>query len=217
MQATTIDLLVETLLARGSERRILVAMAGPPGVGKSTAAEALEHRLSAARPGCAAILPMDGFHFDDLVLEARGQRPRKGAPFTFDVDGLGVALQRLRADDGREVAVPVFDRSIEIARAGARIIPPGARFIIVEGNYLLLDQPPWTGLAALFDVTVMLDAPLALLLDRLHRRWTDIGLSPAAALEKVEANDAPNARLVMENSRAADFSLRTDATRPISP
>ena len=32
----------------------------------------------------AAVVPMDGFHYDDAVLTAKGLRQRKGAPETFD-------------------------------------------------------------------------------------------------------------------------------------
>lgn len=76
-------------------------------------------RLAKTVPGAAAILPMDGYHYDDLLLEARGDRPRKGASHTFDVDGFHAMLTRLAANDGRDVVVPVFDRSFEIARISA--------------------------------------------------------------------------------------------------
>ena len=99
-------------------------------------------------PGEAALMPMDGYHFDNAILVERGLLPRKGAPQTFDVDGLARDLERLRAG-GREVVVPVFDRTLDLARAGARVDPPGAPGGLVEGNYLLLDQPPWGGLAPL--------------------------------------------------------------------
>ena len=75
------------------------------------------------------------------------------------VVGFGAMLARLRADDGRDVAVPVFDRSIEIARAGARIVPAATRLVIAEGNYLLLDDPDWTRLRRYFDATVFLRVP----------------------------------------------------------
>ncbi len=53
---------------------------------------------------------MDGYHFDDVILEARGDRPRKGAPHTFDAAGFYHLLTRLRGDEP-EVALLVFDRA----------------------------------------------------------------------------------------------------------
>jgi pantothenate kinase len=155
---------------------------------------------------------MDGYHFDDLLLDARGWRPRKGAPHTFDVGGLRAMLERLRANEEDEIAVPVFDRAIEIARAGARVIPRPVSIVIVEGNYLLLDRPPWTALAPSFDLTVMLHAPVEVLRARLLDRWTTIGLAGAALAAKMDGNDLPNVALVQDHSRPADHTI--DATRP---
>lgn len=185
--------------------RIVVAIAGPPGAGKSTTANRLVEVLNEASPGAAAVFPMDGYHFDDSVLEARGWRAVKGAPHTFDVAGFAHMLNRLRRNDESEVAVPVFDREIEIARAGARIIAKSVRYLVAEGNYLLLDRDPWVALRGQFDLTVFI--PLSE--DELHRRlvirWSD--LTPEQLHNKLEGNDLRNARLVLSNSSAADISL----------
>lgn len=194
---------------QGPARR-LVAIAGAPGSGKSTIADRLRGKLNQQMPALAGILAMDGFHFDDRLLEARGQRARKGAPDTFDVGGLIAMLDRLRADDGSDIAVPVFDRTIEIARAGAAIIPAATRIVIVEGNYLLLDDPgfpDWAGLASRFELTVMLEVPRARLVERLAARWRGFGLEPAVVTAKLEGNDLVNADLVTARSRPADFRL----------
>lgn len=209
-ETLTLAALADALLTEEGGARRVVAIAGSPGSGKSTAAESLKERLNARRPGVADILPMDGYHFDDAVLNARGDRPRKGAPHTFDIDGFRAMLERLRADTGRDVAVPVFDRSIEIARAGGRIVEAGTRIILAEGNYLLLDQPGWRDLAPLFDLTVMIEAREEVLIDRLTRRWLGFQLDPEAMIRQMEGNDLPNMRLVLTSSRPADVSVRSD-------
>lgn len=203
----TIDLagLASLLVADQGEARRLVAVAGPPGSGKSTFAERLHAEV--ADRIAAEVLPMDGYHYDDTVLNARGHRARKGAPFTFDVDGFAAMLARLRADEGRDVAVPVFDRSIEIARAGARIVRATTRLIIVEGNYLLLDDPDWARLRPHFDMTVFLMVPESVLAERLGARWLGYGLDAGVVRAKVEENDLPNARLVNTASVAADYEV----------
>jgi pantothenate kinase len=197
--------LADRLAAEQGPARRIVAVAGAPGSGKSTLAE----RLQALVEGrvAAQVLAMDGFHYDDLVLAARGHRPRKGAPHTFDVDGLAATLARLAADRG-DVAVPVFDRSIEIARAGARIIAAATRLVIVEGNYLLLDQPDWAALRPRFDLTVFLDVPEPVLEARLRQRWIGHGMDERAIREKLEGNDLPNMRLVLDRSVPADVVVR---------
>ncbi|MBY5454565.1 MULTISPECIES: nucleoside/nucleotide kinase family protein [Rhizobium] len=190
-----------------SEGRSIIAIAGPPGSGKSTFAEKLDAELNAISAGSSAILPMDGFHFDDMVLVPRGLRPRKGAPETFDVAGFAHMIGRLRDNLEPEVAVPVFDRSIEIARAGARTIPRTVRTVIVEGNYLLLDRSPWNELK--FDLTVMVEFDREVLRQRLLQRWLDLGMDLLEASSKVKDNDMINADLVKASSRSPHFSLRT--------
>ena len=123
--------LVALLAGRAQAGRIIVAIAGAPGSGKSTLAEAVEAALNAEAPGCAAVLPMDGFHYDDLLLVPMGKRPRKGAPDTFDVGGLYHMLQRLRANDEAAVAeatsklgvlAPAGLSALEAARAAAQAV-----------------------------------------------------------------------------------------------
>lgn len=206
VRKTNIAALADELCQRDTGGRLIIAIAGPPGAGKSHAAKRLREALE-ARNRRAAVFPMDGFHYDDAVLGPRGLLPRKGAPETFDISGFAHMLTRLRRNDEDAVAVPVFDRDLEIARAGARLIPRAVEFLITEGNYLLLDRPGWSALPALFDVTVMIRADEALLRKRLSARWVGQGLDQDEITAKVEANDLPNGRLVAANSIAPDYVI----------
>ena len=184
--------------------RLIVALAGPPGAGKSTLSQLLADAL-----GDAAILQGDGFHYDNAILDALDRRQRKGAPDTFDVAGLESVLHRIRG--GEEVVVPVFDRPLDLARAGAARIAGDARFVIVEGNYLTLDAAPWSALRPLFDVTVLIDVPRAELEERLMRRWLDLGWSADKAAHWVASNDMPNVDLVQAQAGSADILWRPQA------
>lgn len=186
--------------ARG-QGRFITAIAGPPGSGKSTLADAVVAALGAN----ARAVPMDGFHYDDTVLGQRGLQSRKGAPETFDVLGFIHLMQRLRA--GGEVAIPVFDRQLELSRAAADVVTDADQFLVVEGNYLLLDHAPWTNLVPLFDLTVFADVPEAELDRRLLARWAYYGKTPAAARAWIDGNDMPNIRRVLTQSRAADIHI----------
>jgi pantothenate kinase len=197
-------------IAASGPGRLMVAVAGPPGAGKSSFAQMLVEALSAAAAESAAVIPMDGFHYDNGLLEARGLRDRKGSPATFDVGGLRHMLLRLRVRDEAEVAIPVFDRRLEISRAGARIVAAQVRILVIEGNYLLLDREPWRQLAPLFDLTVMLRASRSALEHRLIQRWLSYGFSEAEARAKVLGNDLPNVDVVLEGSRKADFDIASD-------
>ncbi|WP_241232804.1 nucleoside/nucleotide kinase family protein [Paracoccus haematequi] len=178
--------------------RVLVAVAGAPGSGKSTLAEALVARLDDA-----VLVPMDGFHLDDRVLSARGLLARKGAVETFDAEGFAVLVERL-AMPGTEVIFPVFDRSREIAVAGAGVVAPDHRIVVIEGNYLLLDAAPWNRLR--FDLTVWLDVPVGELERRLTARWQGFGKDTDRIAAHLR-NDLANARFVTARSRRADLSV----------
>ncbi len=208
-ESTGLTRLADLLQAKAaSGDRVIVAIAGAPGSGKSTLADKLVGKLNARQAGLAAVLAMDGYHYDDLYLVPAGLRPRKGAPMTFDVGGLFHTLRRLQARDEAEVAVPVFDRKIEIARAGARLIPREVPVIVVEGNWLLLNQAPWDRLRPMFDLTVMVDVAEHVLRARLRGRWERLGLTAAEIIEKLEENDLPNGRWVRDGSIAADHVIR---------
>ncbi|MFW2542269.1 nucleoside triphosphate hydrolase [Primorskyibacter sp. 2E107] len=184
--------------------RLIVAVAGAPGSGKSTLAEAVVQRLKAAGEA-AVLMPMDGFHLDNRLLETRGMLSRKGAPETFDFGGLASAISRIRA--GEPVFLPVFNRSREESIAGAAEISADTRIIVVEGNYLLLDEAPWTTLAPFWDLTVFLDVDTAELERRLVSRWIGYGYDMTIARAKAESNDLPNAQRVTEGFRGADLIL----------
>ena len=156
--------LVEHIIQRASGRkRHIVAIAGPPGAGKSTFAQELLEMLT-KKAVRARIISMDGFHLDNLVLAERGLLARKGAPATFDVMGFVHLMKRL-TDLEADVAIPTFDRKRDLSIAGADIISAQDTVLIVEGNYLLLKEHPWAGLTGFWDETIFID-PGAIVLEK---------------------------------------------------
>jgi pantothenate kinase len=150
---------------------------------------------------------MDGFHYDDAVLRSLDLASRKGAPETFDFAGLESLLARLKRGDS-DVAIPLFDRSMELARAAAAIVPAGTKFVLVEGNYLLLDEAPWSRLRSLFDFAVFIDVPRDELERRLLRRWVDHGRADGPAW--VASNDMPNVDRVLAKRLPADLVVQAE-------
>ena len=203
--ALAAELAERLLQAAGERERFMVAIAGAPGAGKSTISAALVKRF-AARGERAIVVPMDGFHFDDVVLNQRGHRSRKGAAFTFDCAGFEVLLKRIRHRES-EIAIPVFDRDHEFSRAGAAIVDAEARIVIVEGNYLLLREQPWCRLYELFDYRVFLEVPTEELKRRLRQRIQSHGHSAEFAEQWLAGNDLLNIEHVLSGSGVADLRL----------
>ncbi|PIE08695.1 MAG: nucleoside/nucleotide kinase family protein [Rhodobacterales bacterium] len=186
-------------------RRRLAAIAGAPASGKSTLAEEVVARLVAAGVN-AVLMPMDGFHLDNRLLEPMGLLPRKGAPETFDFGGFRATLARVQTE--AQVFLPVFDRSREIAIAGAGEISAETTHVVVEGNYLLFDEDPWRELAPMWDFSAFLEVDEAELESRLLRRWNRFGYPPEEVRAKAFGNDIPNARRVAGAVVAPDMLLR---------
>lgn len=195
----------ELLSVDHKNERILVGIAGAPGAGKSTLSQALSTKLNKSEH-VAAVIPMDGYHLDDSLLDDLGLLKRKGAPETFDFAGFKHLLLRIKNED--EVVYPVFDREREISIAGAGILKKNIRIVIVEGNYLLFDETPWSCLSKLWDYSVFLDVELTVLEQRLIDRWIDLGFSQAEAKQKALGNDIPNAKRVMASGCPANRIIR---------
>ncbi|MFC1430094.1 nucleoside/nucleotide kinase family protein [Streptacidiphilus sp. N1-3] len=186
-------------LLRPGGRRLL-GLTGPPGAGKST----LAAELCAALGPVAACVPMDGFHLANQVLRQLGLADRKGSPPSFDVGGFQALLRRLRADIGQVVYAPEFRRELEEPIAGAIAVPDSVRLVVVEGNYLLLDDGPWRETASLLDQTWYLRPEEPVRVRRLLQRHRAHGRSEAEAAAWVHGNDEPNARLIAATAHRAD-------------
>ena len=194
---------IEALLAGGGRR--LLGLVGAPGSGKSTVAQALLDAL----PGRAQVVPMDGFHLANAELGRLGRAGRKGAPDTFDGAGYVALLRRLRSQPaGETVYAPAFRREIEEPVAGAIAVRPDTPLVITEGNYLLLEEGPWAGVAPLLDEVWYVEVDDRLRLERQLRRHQQFGRSLEAAQAWVAQTDEPNARRIAATRGRAHHILR---------
>lgn len=195
---------------RGSSDRFLFGLAGPPGSGKSTLAASLAAELS------APVVAMDGFHLSNEVLRERGQLGVKGAPETFDAVGFVDLVRRLRGTVG-VVECPTFDRTIDDPTPHGLRLGPEHTVVIVEGNYLLLDETPWCELSSALDAIAYLEVPDDVRMRRLIDRHVRFGRDRSEAVEFVRRSDAANARRVERcRSRAAVIITVDGVLGPVS-
>ena len=186
--------------------RHLIAIAGPPGAGKSTLAEIVTDLMNENLMK-ASLVPMDGFHLDNKTLKRANLLDRKGAPETFDVKGFTELIKKLRYK--RNSSVPLFDRTLDEVVKNGRKISSEQEYIVIEGNYLLLKKDLWQDLYNYWDYTVFLSVDNCVLKSRLIERWLDENHTYSAAETRVMKNDLVNADVVNSNRLNATVEFQT--------
>lgn len=195
------ELVAEIEVGPGGRR--LIGITGPPGAGKSFTAAVIAARLGSR----AAVVAMDGFHLANEVLVELGLRDRKGIAATLDAEGFAALLDQLRHAGPATVYAPRFDRDREETVAGAVEVGPDVEVVMVEGNYLLVDDDRWYPVAAALDATYYLDVPAPVRAVRLlARHRAGHGAGAEAWIARV---DEPNA-LIVEATRERATAIVTD-------
>ena len=180
--------------------RRFVAIVGPPASGKSTLANQLQKQISGS-----CVVPMDGFHLSNEELEEAGLSDRKGSPDTFDVGGLELVLAKILG--GGNVMFPTFDRSLDCVIQNGGMVKSKDHTILVEGNYLILNQEPWKKISSYWDFSIMLDVSQEIIEKRLLERWAANGFNADQAAFKTKNNDLPNAMIIKNNSLEANYCV----------
>lgn len=192
-----------------ADRKIVAYLAAPPAAGKTTLAQFLE-KLSRENIMFTNIraLGMDGFHYDSDYLKKNkilrdGQEilmnDIKGAPETFDVDAMQNKIREARLEGTHW---NTYDRIIHDVVHDALSVEDD--IILIEGNYLLLEEPRWTNIRVLADYTVFVKAAPELLTERLISRKMKTGLTREQAENFYRNSDGKNVERVLKNSACAN-------------
>ncbi|KAH7121759.1 phosphoribulokinase/uridine kinase [Dactylonectria estremocensis] len=194
------------------EKRILIALAGVPGSGKSTICAALLQALREHGIDDVSVLPMDGFHHTRATLSSFSDPDlafqKRGAPFTFDAMALlrhVVTVKQLPVTECDEPEIvhtaPSFDHAVGDPVLDAISISSRCRIVILEGNYVLLNEKPWNKIAELADDRWFVDVVPEVARERIVQRHIQAGIEKTrdAATLRADNNDMPNGEYIRSN------------------
>lgn len=200
----------------------IVGLAGPPGAGKSTLASEVVYRLNtkASKPvnyvveevgGIGIAVPMDGFHLYRSQLDAMEDpaeaHARRGAPWTFNPALLLNCLRSLRIEGA--ASFPSFDHGVGDPVENDILVGKHHRVVVVEGNYLLVEDGIWKEVSEVFDEKWFIDVDLDIAMRRVLKRHVATGKEPDVAKWRIDYNDRPNAELIMKSKKNADLVIKS--------
>lgn len=209
-----------TIASSRAPRRTLVGIAGPPGSGKTTIAAHVLRLLNTTRVDGplkpAVAVAMDGFHYTRAQLDAFPDpveaHRRRGAPWTFDVQAVLSLVGQLHAStlvepqERVDILAPSFDHAIKDPVPNDISIPATASIVILEGNYLLLDDGLWRDVGPQLDFRILVHVTPDEARRRVAQRHVVSGIEPTLELgeRRFDGNDGPNGDLIRSRVVSCD-------------
>jgi putative kinase len=195
--------------------RLLIGAAGPPGSGKTAFVSLLAAVINAqAAQEIACAVGMDGWHFSNAYLDSHSiwhggervsLRTLKGSPETFDVSALLTFLRQAR--EGGLHGYPKYSRKLHDPVPDAGFIREDDRIILVEGNYLFLQEPPWDQLSSLFDIRIFIHASWNVTRSSLEKRHLRGGKTPEFVKQHIQNVDLVNTERVLSGLPAVQVTV----------
>lgn len=204
-----------TKLQKEKDRRILILLAAPPGCGKTTTSSFLEQlslQIEDVTP--IQVIGMDGFHrYQDYLdchhINRNGKQilmnQVKGCPETFDVDKF---INKIKETKQKDTYWPLYNRAKHNPEENKIFV--NRSIIIIEGNYLLLNESPWNSIHQLFDDSIFIEANPQELKKRLIKRKMLGGTAYHQACKFYLESDGVNVERVLNNSLKANIHLKME-------
>lgn len=160
-----------------THRQVVIGVAGIPGSGKTTLSQTVSQKIGPQ----ATFVPIDGFHLTRAALSAMPDpeeaHARRGAAFTFDAGKYLNLVRELRAPiSSHTVWAPSFDHAVKDPKERDIAVRPEHKIVVMEGNYVALDQDVWRDAAKLFDELWFVEVDFQVARKRLAERHLRAGI-----------------------------------------
>ncbi|KAI1616911.1 L-iditol 2-dehydrogenase [Exophiala viscosa] len=212
-------------------QRLLIAISGIPGSGKTTLASSVVHSLNKkhhdsrhtlfpnspesgpSSPDIAFVVPLDGYHLTRKQLAALPNAEeaifRRGAAFTFDAQSYLELVEKLRRPIMPEtptIYAPSFDHAVKDPVSNDIAVPPTARIIVFEGLYTALDEEGWRDAHALMDEMWFVETDIETATQRVAKRNFGAGITKTfeESLARTKESDMRNARDILDHRLHVD-------------
>ena len=192
-------------------------LAAPGGTGKTTLSKVIELLFNKRYDTSLISVGIDGFHFKNEYLDSHycdsdngviPLRKMKGFYNTYDTGLLQHKIDSFLQQSGE--LWPTYSRIKHDVVDDS--IPVESDILLIEGNWLLDNDPRWKELKNYCDYSIFIEAPIELLHERLVSRKIRGGLTPYEAEDFYKNSDLLGVQRVLGNHSSSDIVLDLDTT-----
>lgn len=212
--ADNVSALADRIAGLQKDHRTVVAIAGVPGLGKTTVSALIAAELN-KRGIPTVVVPQDGYHLYRHQLQALPNAEeaiaRRGAPFTFNCQRLVALIKSLRDPETAQnsISAPSFDHRLKDPVENDIVVDPAVKVVLLEGNYVGLQEGLWRAISGLVDELWFVAAAPEVVRKRIVARHVQTGVTEneKEALHRFETNDWPNAEYILSHSAVPEVLI----------
>ncbi|THW62042.1 P-loop containing nucleoside triphosphate hydrolase protein [Aureobasidium pullulans] len=195
--------------SRKQDKRLLIAIGGPPGSGKGRIASKVAKLVNQSGVSCS-VISIDGCsqasHNDTSSILP------KSPGWTFKGAAAVDVVQQIQKQttEANDIKSP-FALHVEDVDSHALNVAGDASIVIFEGLYLLCEDLPWARISSMVNERWFVEIDPDVGRQRVIKRFLDTGFETdyEAACTRYDENDVFNAEFINRTSKARDVTIKS--------